>query len=287
MPATDIGVIIPTFERPYETLRAVHSVLAQTLHADHVVVVDDGSSAEVCDILTQELKPLPVEFIRGPSSAHPGRTRNIGRRALSTTWIAFLDSDDTWAPTKLERQLALTVTAAASCTNARRIVAGEAIGPVLPILRQESRLADLILQNTVINSSVLVRADVLDDVGGVASSYLVRGCEDYATWLRVATYHPWVGVDEPLVNYVDEPSVSIRGSEEFGVHAGQQAAWVDYVMWRRSVGSPTRLTERLLTGGVRRSLLLQAHRDAGPAPTMESFRRRLREWITKVAPSAS
>jgi hypothetical protein len=61
---------------------------------------------------------------------------------------------------------------------------------------------------------------------------------------------------ETLVDYVDDPTVSIRGSEEFAVHPGQVAAWLDFVMWRRETGSALRLPEMVLTGVLRRALLL-------------------------------
>ena len=259
MTATDsVGVVIPTYERAHETVRAVESVMAQTVQPTQVVVVDDGSSLGTLEELAGLLAAHPVELVRAPRSTHPGRARNAGLEVLRTRWVAFLDSDDTWAPRKLEAQLSAVGQAAAICTNARRIVGGVPEGTVLARLPAVIRLRDLINENKVINSSVLIRRQVLDEVGGVASSYLVRGCEDYATWLRVASRHAWVGLDEPLVDYVDEPAVSIRGSEEFSVHPGRQAAWLDYVIWRRESGAPTVLAEKILSGGLRRALILQA-----------------------------
>lgn len=260
-----MGVVIPTYERVDETMRAVRSVLAQTVPAEHVVVADDGSSDETVQELSKALAPLQVELVRAPRSAHPGRTRNAGLAVLDTQWVAFLDSDDTWAPAKLERQLSAVCSGVAVCTNARRIVSNTPTGTVLSSLPRALTLSHLICENKVVNSSVLIRRDVLDEVGQVASSYLVRGCEDYATWLRVATRYEWVGLDEPLVDYVDEPSVSIRGSEEFAIHAGQQAAWLDYVMWRRDMGSRLRLSEWVLTTAVKRAMLAGAARAATSA----------------------
>src|SRR4051794_17750234 len=116
-----IGVVIPTYERAKETVRAVESVLAQTLQAMQVVVVDDGSSAATIDELARLLASHPVTLVRAPRSTHPGRVRNAGLEVLRTQWVAFLDSDDTWAPHKLETQLSAVGGAVAICTNARRI----------------------------------------------------------------------------------------------------------------------------------------------------------------------
>lgn len=251
-----VGVVIPTYERASETLRAVASVLEQTHPAARVVVADDGSSRATVEELAAGLDGGPAELVPAPRSGHPGRVRNAGLERLDTDWVAFLDSDDTWHPDKLARQMeAVADGAVAVCTNARRIVDGEPSGTVLAELPAQLSLRDLVRENKVINSSVLIRKYVLDGVGGIASSYLVRGCEDYATWLRVATRHRWLALDEPLVDYTDEPSVSIRGGEEFAVHPGQQAAWLDYIMWRRESGRPLVLAERVVKSVLRRAII--------------------------------
>lgn len=259
-----VGVVIPTYERVEETLRAVKSVLAQSLSPTQVVVADDGSSPSSIERLSAGLAGTGVELVAAPRSGHPGRVRNAGLERLRTGWVAFLDSDDTWHVDKLKRQLALAMAVGhvAVCTNARRIVAGQPDGTVLQSMPSTMGLPALLRENKVINSSVLIRRDVLDDVGRVASSYLVRGCEDYATWLRVASRHQWAALDEPLVDYVDEPAVSIRGSEEFAAHPGQVAAWLDFVMWRRATGAPLRIPEKVLTAVLRRSLLISTRKSA-------------------------
>lgn len=260
-----VGVVIPTFERIDETVAAVASVLVQTMPASRVVVVDDGSSSSTVEALDDALRQLPgasiVELERAPHTGHPGRARNLGVRRLETEWVAFLDSDDVWRPDKLERQLArATAGVVAMSSNARRIVEGRALGLVLeqPSTDTTLRLGSLVKVNSIINSSVLIRRSTLAQVGGVASSYLVRGCEDYATWLRVTTDAEWLFLSEPLVDYTDEPSASIRGAEEFSIHPGQQAAWLDYVIWRRESGRALPLAERVLSKGLRAALLLAA-----------------------------
>ncbi|RKS80304.1 glycosyl transferase family 2 [Motilibacter peucedani] len=258
MPTPTVGVVIPTYERVDETERAVRSVLEQTRPADQVVVVDDGSSSATVEALEIRLAGLAT-LVKAPRTALPGRSRNAGVAVLDTDWVAFLDSDDTWAPERLERQLqqAARTGAVALCSNADRVVDGQVAGRVLDGLPATLALADLVKVNSVINSTVLLRRDVLLSVGGVAASYSVRGCEDYATWLRVATSHDWSGIDEPLVRYTDEPSTSIRGAEEFAVHPGQQAAWLDFVLWRREAGRPLELAEQALGRGVRAALLAE------------------------------
>ena len=109
-----VTVIIPTYNRRRMLAEAVASVLAQRGVALELVVVDDGSTDDTWhDLhhgeLAQMLNAAPAscrvvtKYVehRGPAAA-----RNRGVAAAQALYIAFLDSDDLWAPNKLERQLA-------------------------------------------------------------------------------------------------------------------------------------------------------------------------------------
>ena len=92
-----ISVIIPVYNREKRIKKAVESVLNQTLPPQEILVIDDGSSDEA------GLSPYPITYIKTP---HRGvsSARNTGISICKGDWIAFLDSDDTWHPTKLEEQ---------------------------------------------------------------------------------------------------------------------------------------------------------------------------------------
>jgi glycosyltransferase involved in cell wall biosynthesis len=95
-------VVIPVFNAERFLADAIASVLAQTLPAAEVIVVDDGStdgSAAVAEGFA-EVRLIRTEN-RGPSAA-----RNTGVRESSGELITFLDSDDVMKPDRLERQLA-------------------------------------------------------------------------------------------------------------------------------------------------------------------------------------
>jgi glycosyltransferase involved in cell wall biosynthesis len=100
-----VGVIIPTFERPHDTNRAVDSVIAQSFKVQHIVVVDDGSSEQSFDLLKSLLHGKDVELLRIAASHHPGIARKTGIKKLRTDWIAFLDSDDYWHHDKIRIQI--------------------------------------------------------------------------------------------------------------------------------------------------------------------------------------
>src|SRR5258706_1293880 len=101
-----VSVIIPTFERVALLREAVESALAQT-HPDlEVVVVDDGSSDGTPELVAGiAARDARVRYERQPN-AGAAAARNTGLAASSGDFVAFLDSDDSWAPWHLSLMLA-------------------------------------------------------------------------------------------------------------------------------------------------------------------------------------
>lgn len=100
-----VSVVIPTAKRPDLVLRAVSSVLVQTMADLELIVVVDGRDPETESALSR-IDDRRLKVLRHPEPLGPGEARNTGIAASSSPWIAFLDDDDQWAPHKLERQLA-------------------------------------------------------------------------------------------------------------------------------------------------------------------------------------
>ena len=103
-----VSVIIPTFNRPVETVAAVKSALNQTEKPAKIFVIDDGSSDDKREQLVRSMAALPVKLVLEPHCGHPGRVRNAGLKHVDTSHVAFLDSDDLWVQDKLaiQRELA-------------------------------------------------------------------------------------------------------------------------------------------------------------------------------------
>jgi glycosyltransferase involved in cell wall biosynthesis len=99
-----ISAIIPTYNRRAHVLRAIDSVLAQTVAVDEVIVVDDGSTDGTADAIRDHCGAR-VTVLR-QENAGVSAARNLGIREARGEWVAFLDSDDVWLPKKLERQFA-------------------------------------------------------------------------------------------------------------------------------------------------------------------------------------
>lgn len=100
-----ISVVIPTARRPQLLMRAVKSVLLQSISDLEIVVVVDGADPESLEALSQ-IADRRLRVIQNPRSLGSAETRNVGIASALGEWVAFLDDDDEWVSNKLELQLA-------------------------------------------------------------------------------------------------------------------------------------------------------------------------------------
>lgn len=108
MKGPTVSVVIPTYNRARLVSRAVDSVVGQTLSDWELIVVDDGSSDETPAVAEGYRKSLAERFVYlRQANAGPSAARNRGIEVAKGRFVAFLDSDDEFVSSKLERQLAL------------------------------------------------------------------------------------------------------------------------------------------------------------------------------------
>jgi glycosyltransferase involved in cell wall biosynthesis len=196
---TTVSVIIPVFNRAHLVASAVGSVLAQKCeNCDvRVVVVDDGSS----DDLAEALRPYGarVSCIRHDKNAGAAAARNTGVGAVTGEYVAFLDSDDEWLPSKLARQIELMRQHrwVASCTAyyLSRPGTPEIISP--RIETGQISLADLVWGCFVSPGSTLMfERSIFADVGPLDAT--LGRLEDWDWLLRYARTRSLGFIAEPL-----------------------------------------------------------------------------------------
>jgi glycosyltransferase involved in cell wall biosynthesis len=219
--APEVSVIIPTNNRRAMVREAVASVLAQRDVDFELIVVDDGSTDGTCEMLAQ-LHRVTVERAerRGPAAA-----RNRGVALASAPLIAFLDSDDVWAPDKLHRQLAFMREfpgCAISQTAEIWIRDGRRLNPGLRHLKRAGDIFLDSLQTCLISpSAVILKADLFRTL--CAFDEDLAAAEDYDLWLRILVDHEAGLLDEPLVTrragHQDQLSSSIPALDRFRVIA--------------------------------------------------------------------
>ena len=102
-----VSIVIPTYNRAELLPRAVAAVQAQTYAHWELIVVDDASTDHTAQLVTALAGADPrIRLIRNTGAVGPGGARNTGLAQCRASWVAFLDSDDTWQPEKLARFVA-------------------------------------------------------------------------------------------------------------------------------------------------------------------------------------
>ena len=236
--ADTVDVVIPTFEN-YEMLKeAVNSCKGQIHPINKIIIVDDGSSEPIKKSLELEYgDDALVKLIFAAHSGLPGVARAIGIENSSADWIAFLDSDDTWDPSKIKIQLELASKSKATFLYTNAAIFGNKgeKGTLLSHLPAKLSFWQLAKSNLIINSSVLVKREVFGETLTYATSLRVRAAEDYATWLRIKTKYKFAGVNLPLTNYrISENSIRKENDHDPRIYA-----LADFIMWSISRNSKT------------------------------------------------
>jgi glycosyltransferase involved in cell wall biosynthesis len=195
-----VSVIIPTRDRPELVVRAVRSALAQTYANQEIVVVDDGSAVPL--VLPPDLAgDARVRTVRLGSPSGAGRARNAGVQASKGTLLAFLDDDDRWRPTKVERQVQVLADhdgdAAAVETGYELWDGSRLVERYVPDPDRDLSV-ELLAQPLMQPSTVLIRRHAFADLGGFDPTLL--RVQDWDLWVRFADAYTAVALPEVLVD---------------------------------------------------------------------------------------
>ncbi len=200
-----VSIIMPVFNRLQLLGAAVESVLGQSFSDWELLIADDGSDRETQEYL-HTLEGIPrVRVLRLAHTGNPAAVRNAGLRAATGEYVAFLDSDDLWAPEKLRLQIeslrvhegcewgytgfSLVDASGSPLTRAQPGRPPPTAGRILDRLVNEEAL--------VVTPSVVARRELLARVGGYDET--LRVCEDYELWVRLASCSEADFIDQPLV----------------------------------------------------------------------------------------
>jgi glycosyltransferase involved in cell wall biosynthesis len=205
----DIDVIIPLHNKASFVEQAIRSALDQTLLPRSVIVSDDGSTDDGPERVEAMQRQHPeIVLLRSPtrvaSGAAAARNRAIARS--DAEFVAFLDADDWWEKTKLERQIDLfadTRVGLVHCGCNYRSMTGELLFVLPPDpLPPPEDLYDSVRLGTYwvtgSASAVVVRRSVWNKTDGFPQRAIG---EDWRAWVSCAQYAGFAAVPEPLTNY--------------------------------------------------------------------------------------
>lgn len=168
-----ISVIITTRNRRYEAARALRSVFAQTVPADEIIIVDDGSVDGTKEYI-ESLHLGTYQYLYHSVAKGPGSSRNTGIRAAKGDLIAFLDSDNEWDHKKLERfrqAAAADKSADLFCSRYRQHTEFSTV--ILPELMDGEPLSvreELLLHNPAEASATMYRREFLEKLHGFSET---------------------------------------------------------------------------------------------------------------------
>jgi glycosyltransferase involved in cell wall biosynthesis len=193
-----ISVLIPAFNAEQYIAITLESVLAQTDPCFEVIVVDDGSTDRTKEIVRQF---APRVRLIEQRNCGPAAARNLLLAEASGKFVAFLDADDVWNPTKLAVQRRLFDEYPEVILVSARLRGVDATGNHLK-LKEDPRFVDLfdkpqnvrqaLLQigNMIGQSTVVAKRDVVMAAGGWYAAERILST-DYELWIRLAERGPF------------------------------------------------------------------------------------------------
>jgi glycosyltransferase involved in cell wall biosynthesis len=200
-----VSVVLPTFNRLRFLQQTIESVYAQTIADWELIIADDGSDAETRGYLRTLETDSRVRLLLLTHTGIPAIVRNAALRDARGEYVAFLDSDDVWAPDKLAQQLAILrsrptcgwcYTAILHIDGSGQSLTEPLFGPWLPC---EGAIFERLVTGPVVirTPSVLAVRELIARAGGFDET--IRSGEDYDLWLRLALMSDVALLDEPLV----------------------------------------------------------------------------------------
>ncbi|TDM03848.1 glycosyltransferase family 2 protein [Macrococcus carouselicus] len=197
-----VSIIMPAYNAELFIEDAINSVINQTYRNWELLVIDDCSTdCSAAIIKTYVEQDNRINYIKNIVNSGVSVTRNNGLTASTGHFIAFLDSDDIWQPTKLEKQIALLQAkkGSFSFTNLTYIDKhNEVLGQSTLKLPEEVKYKKLLKHNYIPCSSVVVEKNYLKPFHEDAYNFH----EDYYQWLNILkTGVIAYGINEPLLLY--------------------------------------------------------------------------------------
>ena len=202
---------------------SVRSVLNQTYSNLELIIVDDKSTDDSYKIAKAiQLKDERVVLIKLSNNSGAGIARNYAIEQANGNYIAFLDADDQWMPTKIQKQLE-----AFSKTDATLVCSGYTIVDEQHKWVGNKQPAEWVSYNDLLKSNVigcLTAIYCVDKIGKVYMPTIMKR-QDYGLWLNILKKHgPAYCIQEPLSQYhIQTNSISSNKLEML---------WWNYKMFR-------------------------------------------------------
>ena len=212
-----ISVVIPAYNASATLPRAIQSIACQTRLPAEVIIVDDASTDDthhVIQLLSNTYKQLCIKLVRLTVNSGPGTARNTGWNLSRQEFIAFLDSDDSWHPQKLETQHQWmsvnsdTVISGHPCQVTHGLSSFELLDGIKTDTLRYTKLAlkSFLFGNQLSTPSVMLARRI--------SERFLEGkrcSEDYLLWTQIIAAHGPAGFIEVPLAFLHKPTYGASG----------------------------------------------------------------------------
>ena len=276
----EISVIIPTYNRCDLLKRAINSVIKQTITPKEIIIVDNGSTDQTYQMVSSLFPEINyfIEKKRGVSAA-----RNKGILESKSKWIAFLDSDDAWKPTKLEKQMEFSI----FNQDKYRIIHTDENWyrnkKFLNQLKKHKKSGGNIFKNSlqlccISPSSVVLKKQIFDDYGLFDENLEV--CEDYDMWIRITAKEEVGFLDSPLVlkygGHSDQLSKKFWGMDRFRIKSLEKNLKNEHFSKSQKINVLDTLIEKL-------TIVSDGALKRGNKEIFKKYNDKLQDWSIELA----
>ena len=217
-----VSIIMPSYNTAKYIGESIKSVQAQTYTDWELIIADDCSTDNTDDIIKEYLSDERIKYLKNEKNSGAAVSRNYALREAKGKWIAFLDSDDTWHPEKLEKQIAFMLENDYKFTYTDYMIQlnGEWLPYVYygPAKVNKRKMKDYCYFSTI---TVMYEREYI----GLVQIESVRKNNDYAMWLKIIKKAPCYRFPEVLSYYIKhEGSISSGSKLKLIKH--------HYILWR-------------------------------------------------------
>lgn len=221
-----VSVIIPTYNRPKMLEVTLQSVLNQTFKDYEILIIDSSEGNETKDLIDKVnySRLLYFKIPKKKGVREVSRARNKGIIEAHGQFIAFLDDDDIWLPTKLEEQVELMLR---SPKKVGLIYCGFIISSYpdgkcikIDVPKYRGEVSQQIMQRGfILTVTVLVRKECFNIAGLFDES--LEAAEDWDMWVRIGKIYHFDYIEEPLATY----NVNVNRPDSYCDELGGLKAW--------------------------------------------------------------
>lgn len=194
-----VSIIMPSYNTGHFIKETIESVLAQSYPAWELIIVDDCSTDDTDNVVSQYIADKRIRYIKNDTNSGAAVSRNRALREAKGKWIAFLDSDDLWEADKLQKQILFMKDNGYHFSYTNYVEINEESKANGKSVTGPKRISKHGMYNYCWMGCLTVMYDV--DAVGLIQIADIKKNNDYAMWLKVCKKANCYLLDETLARY--------------------------------------------------------------------------------------